>query len=214
MDLYDDLGALVTGTSTRSTFVVKENSVDKVEFSINSDVDLSSVGVGTDNFKTVVENLSDVSCIETHSLFINRSRGNGTYVCPSATAIEDVVVGCAGFENFTHAECAGGTVTKEIDGDTVLCTIDGNNYKVSGLTGTGIGGDISGLQDGVEICDNLVDDDGDTLIDCDDTLDCCTDPACLLHPSCAGAVPEFSTVGLILAILVIGVGVLIISRKK
>ncbi len=40
----------------------------------------------------------------------------------------------------------------------------------------------------MEICDNSLDDDGDTLVDCDDTADCCSEAVCAGDPACVGCI--------------------------
>ena len=82
---------------------------------------------------------------------------------------------------------------------TALEECDGNNLNgktcndFSGYTGTGLECyppdhvqectfDIGGCDIivGEEICNNLIDDDDDTLIDCDDIVDCASDPFCIV----------------------------------
>ena len=82
------------------------------------------------------------------------------------------------------------------DGDTHLDSDDengnsggsggggGGSGDGSGGNGDGGGGDGGG-GDGTEVCDKNSDDDGDGLIDCADTEDCCGETICSNDPACA-----------------------------
>jgi uncharacterized delta-60 repeat protein len=89
------------------------------------DVDLSgvTVAVSESEGKAVVSGLSG-----THTLFVPKLAGNtSVIVCPDATTLAEVVVGCSNQQTYTEASS-----------NVSVVTIDGRQYwRIEGLTGTG-----------------------------------------------------------------------------
>jgi surface protein len=171
--VYDPIPKLIpSGNYTRySNPFIKKNGNKVVEFNINDDVNLSEVIVDMDGPQTVVSGLSDVNGVTgTFSIYVERMLGTDwVYICPNANSIEQIFEDCPDVFNLL---CDGNTY-----GD-YSCSVEGNFYKISGLTGTG-GGEGEGTFG-----------DGD------------------------GVIPEFSTIGVILAVMIIGIFSMFIIKKK
>ena len=135
--------------------------------------------------------------------------------------------------NFTHQNCTD-AITKSIGGDDVKCEIDGSYYKVSGLSGSGIGTICDACEDcdaglfcdllnatptckntSVEspaACMDCVDNDADALIDFAEDPGC--DSLADNDETDIPVIPEFSPIGLILMVIIIGVGTVFMITKK
>lgn len=131
-DLYDSNGNLITSTTSEATLQIRDSSgsIKFVELNISGSFDLSGVSVENDSTKTVVSGLNSATgVIGTHSLYVPDT-GGGVYVCNSATTLADVNSSCTGVVSFS---CPGSS-------GSYSCTIENGRYKVSGLTGSGVGG--------------------------------------------------------------------------
>jgi len=226
MDLTDTNGNSIDSTTTKIALQIRDGLAPKVEFSIDGNVDLSLISVDADSSRTVVANLGGLQGVTgTHSLFVSDT-GTGVFICPDATSLGDVVIGCSNV--VTIASCPGSS-------GAYSCADEGSYFKVTGLTGSGVGttcndcadcdtGLYCDLRDGTPTCKNstlvaavdcvdCVDNDADALIDLDD-------------PGCAGSssgtsevdgggatIPEFNFVGYLLILVIAGIGLYFISRK-
>jgi hypothetical protein len=171
-NLYDKVTILFKDNFTfYNILTFKKNGNKVVEFNINDDVNLSEVIVDMDGPQTVVSGLSDVNGVTgTFNMYVERMLGTDwVYICPNANSIEQIFEDCPDVFNLL---CDGNTY-----GD-YSCSVEGNFYKISGLTGTG-GGEGEGTFG-----------DGD------------------------GVIPEFSTIGVILAVMIIGIFSMFIIKKK
>ena len=105
------------------------------------DADLSNLAISssnTDSEKKAVIDWRDVIPgdnlqQEDHALYVDATWSNGAYVCPNAYTTGDVSSSCSGKVSFTHAQCVAGATQSGI-----TCTITNSQYKLSGLSGTGI----------------------------------------------------------------------------
>lgn len=188
LNVTDTDGNLVTNVEN-FTLQLRRGNVKRVEFSVSGDVNLSSVEVYEDIGKTVVSGLDSALGVSSagHTLFVNNTKNAGVYVCPHANSLNDVGAGCLGLTIFNHTECSLGTVKGDFE-----CLIDGDLYKVSGLTGSGIG----------EACS----DDSD----CDSGLLCISNIC--QNPSSA-SVPEFSSLGMLIVLVTVIVGVFMFRQS-
>lgn len=167
----EDGNPIVNFTKQNKIYIKKEGS-KKIEFEINDSIDLSSVIVEADSYRTLVVNLGFVSgIVGTHSLFINNTNDVGVFVCPDSVSLSAIHGGCSNLEKFNHSECLD-SITRS----GFTCSIVDGYYKVSGLTGSGIG----------EGC--VTDDDCDIGLTCVDSI--CQAPI-------GASVPEFNNILLI-----------------
>ena len=60
----------------------------------------------------------------------------GVYICPTANSTSEVTINCAGKVSFTQAEVSSGTWKSGI-----YAKIEGTNFRIDNLTGTGGAGD-------------------------------------------------------------------------
>ncbi len=95
-------------------FVVSANTKPVLEVQ-KSTTDLSKVVIQEQGSKIVVQGLVGVK----HYLYISDTKGNGVFVCPSATSLEQVKTGCVGQKTYTKGACTAPD-----------CTFDGAVYKV------------------------------------------------------------------------------------
>jgi hypothetical protein len=139
-----DTSGNTIGSSTTQTNLQIRKGINQIvaEFTINANVDLSAVTVDMDETagKTVVSNLGTAPGVAgAYTLHAANVNSNGVYVCPGITSLSQVLANCQNKVGFTQTECQQGTPPKSVGTDLVTCTISGNDYKLSGLTSTGIG---------------------------------------------------------------------------
>ncbi len=225
LDLTTVDGTAIDDATNETILQVRDGSTPKVEFTRSGSLNMSAFTIDSDSSRTVV-NFDDVTgTTGTHTLFIP-DNGGGVFICPDATSLGDVAVGCS--NSVTIASCPG-------TNGVYSCTDEGSYFKITGLTGSGVGttcndcadcdtGLYCDLRDGTPTCKNstlvaavdcvdCVDNDADTLIDLDD-------------PGCAGSssgtseidgggatIPEFNFVGYLLILVIAGIGLYFISKK-
>jgi len=226
MDLTDINGNSIGSTTTETVLQIRDSSTPKVEFTIDADTDLSLISVDDDSLRIVVSNLGNAPGVtSTHSLYVPDT-GAGVYICPDAITLSAVAVDCSNV--VTIASCPGTS-------GVYSCTDEGSYFKVTGLTGSGVGstcndcadcdtGLYCDLRDGTPTCKNstlvaavdcvdCVDNDADTLIDLDDP-GCGGDSNGVTEIDGGGAtIPEFNFVGYLLILVIAGIGLYFISRK-
>jgi len=235
-DLFDYLGNLISGSTTKTTLELRRGGTKRVRFTINDTTNLSGVSVDHDGSRLVVSGLGSASgTTSTHSLYADNT-GSGVYICPSATTISAVEPDCSGVVKYTHAECVAVTTTSGY-----TCRVDGTLYRVDGLTGSGLGEVCSSCSDCNEsadlycdlinatpTCQNRTLDNPPECVDCinndpveDSDIDFPADSGCTgfadLSEFVGGgepAIPEFSTIGLILTLITVGLGVALIMRRR
>jgi len=225
LDLTTAGGIAIDDTTNETTLQVRDGVNPLVEFTRSGSLNMSAFTIDSDASRTVVDFTDVTGTTGTHSLFIP-DNGGGVFICPDATSLGDVAVGCS--NSVTIASCPGTS-------GVYSCTDEGSYFKVTGLTGTGVGttcddcadcdtGLYCDLRDGTPTCKNdtlvaavacvdCVDNDADTLIDLDD-------------PGCAGSssgtsevdgggatIPEFNFVGYLLILVIAGIGLYFISKK-
>jgi len=225
LDLTTVDGTAIDDTTNEITLQVRDGSNPLVEFTRSGSLNMSAFTIDSDTSRTVVDFSEVTGTTGTHSLFIP-DNGGGVFICPDATSLGDVAVGCS--NSVTIASCPGTS-------GVYSCTDEGSYFKITGLTGSGVGttcndcadcdtGLYCDLRDGTPTCKNstlvaavdcvdCVDNDADTLIDLDD-------------PGCAGSssgtsevdgggatIPEFNFVGYLLILVIAGIGLYFISRK-
>jgi uncharacterized delta-60 repeat protein len=142
LDADTNLGSVKVGSNigysiSNVSVTVKYNGMPVseilVDFSGGSDRDWSAVNMGNDlsTGRAFVANLNPVDApgaASTHSLYVPKLVGQtSVYICPTATALNEVYLGCAG--GYTLSEGASNLTT---------ATVNSQDYWViSGLTGTG-----------------------------------------------------------------------------
>lgn len=95
-------------------------------------VDIQRLRISVDIGRIAIDTNGTSGVSPMHTLFVeNDNSGAGVYVCPLAKDAADVYVGCENETVFT------GQFPQTIGGVTV--SIDGNEYKIEGLTGSGAG---------------------------------------------------------------------------
>jgi len=227
LELTDTSGNLISSLTFETTLQIRDGSIPRVEFSINDDLDLSSFTVDDDSSRIVVSNLGNAPGVtSTHSLYVPDT-GAGVYICPDAITLSAVAVDCSNV--VTIASCPGTS-------GVYSCTDEGSYFKITGLTGSGVGttcddcadcdtGLYCDLRDGTPTCKNdtlvaavacvdCVDNDADTLIDLDDP-GCGGDSNGVTEIDGGGAtIPEFNFVGYLLILVIAGIGLYFISRKS
>jgi len=140
IDVYSpNAGSTVTGgiSGGDTSFIIRPAlvSVNKVELIPDGtgNIDLTSLIMDYDAVRTVVTGLGSVTNIgATHSLYVpNNNGGQGIYVCASAVTLAGITPDCSNAIHFT------GPFPQTLSGVTV--TISGSDYRVAGLTNTGVG---------------------------------------------------------------------------
>jgi hypothetical protein len=82
----------------------------------------------------VIVNFDNVTGVqEAHTVYLENTFNSGLYICPDAKEISEIYYNCPNMVVFVHAEAAANTSK-----DGYIVSIDGNNYKIENITGTGI----------------------------------------------------------------------------
>jgi hypothetical protein len=138
------LGVLANGTvsATPQTITVMDPAGErKAEFHANfgfSNVDFSSATVESDSARTVIDSTNISGVAQTHTLYVPVDNGTGLYVCPEARTLDDVNYGCPGRVSFSNDDAVN-RVVRSVNGSPVTASVDGTDYKLTGLKGTGVG---------------------------------------------------------------------------
>ena len=146
-DITDTSGDITKLSLPSTAFQLRTSNVPKAEFTTDTFAQGYGEVIWEDDFfidsdasRTVVNGTDGINHVaSTHALFVPATDTNGAYVCPDAEILGDVTDACSNLVNWTHSECIGST-GKSVGGDTVTCTVSGSSYKLSGLIGSGVGG--------------------------------------------------------------------------
>lgn len=135
-------GAIENGTisSNAQNLTVSYAGAKKVQVTAlfgTQTVNLSSLIVRSSETKTVASFSGTSGVSLTHALFVPDALHAGVYVCPSALDLPQVDPSCPGVVAFNYAEASAGT-SKMVAGANVRVSIEGSDYKIAGLTGTGV----------------------------------------------------------------------------
>ncbi|MBT7022064.1 MAG: hypothetical protein HN967_13090, partial [Candidatus Marinimicrobia bacterium] len=95
-------------------------------------VDLRNLIIRANDYQTVIDARNIQGVESTHTIYIPNSINSGAYICPNAYTLEDISSSCSGKITFSYAEANSGTWKSGI-----FAEIEGSNYKISNLTGSG-----------------------------------------------------------------------------
>jgi hypothetical protein len=145
--LYEQDGTPVTASTYMPTLQVRANGGSKrlLEFGISGDAELATITVDASSGKAVASFSGIANVSATHSLYVPNTQSYEVYACPAATTLNALNPSCAGKVTFTYAECRAATVKSAL-----TCVLDGSDYKVSGLTGSGLAEGTVGMEYGLD----------------------------------------------------------------
>ncbi|MEK6874623.1 MAG: LamG-like jellyroll fold domain-containing protein, partial [Nanoarchaeota archaeon] len=136
-NITDVNGNVITDFESGTTVQLRNGSKRLIEFTILNGTNLSYLSVSQNATAAAISGWNQtVNVSSTHALFIpNNNQGAGIFICPNAFLISQVTKGCANEVAFTSSlpqtlNTAAGTVT---------VSIDGSDYKISGLNQSGGG---------------------------------------------------------------------------
>ncbi len=143
-----------TGVSGTQTVQFQTNSdapIADIPLNFSSDINLSTLTIETSSTASLVHvsggitALPGVPALSTYTLYVPKGMGDQVRVCPGASSLAQVTINCSGGFTLGNGGSYGG----------VSVTIDGDYWKISGLTGTGamslITGSLSDTMDRLAI---------------------------------------------------------------
>lgn len=98
------------------------------------DANTSSLRIEASSGKTAVNLTGVTGTGPTHTIFVPNNLNSGVYVCPGAKTLDHVNQSCPDIERFSYSEASAGTTRNGIKVE-----IDGDDYRISGLSGSGSG---------------------------------------------------------------------------